>query len=134
MFFEKETEFDEKILLLQTMESCRSGRSGQTRNLLYPSGYRGFESLALRKNPTPMSYVAYILKSLKDGTCYYGSTQNIENRLREHQAGKCRYTKGRRPWKLIYSEEYPTRSEAFLREHFFKSIEGYKFLKEQHIL
>ncbi len=33
-------------------ESCRSGRSGQTRNLLYPSGYRGFESLALRIKAT----------------------------------------------------------------------------------
>ena len=30
-------------------ESCRSGRTGQTRNLLNPSGFRGFESLTFRK-------------------------------------------------------------------------------------
>ncbi len=29
-------------------ESCQSGRSGQTRNLLNPSGFRGFESLTFR--------------------------------------------------------------------------------------
>ena len=29
-------------------ESCRSGRTGQTRNLLNPSGFRGFESLTFR--------------------------------------------------------------------------------------
>jgi hypothetical protein len=44
-------------------ESCRSGRSGQTRNLLYPSGYRGFESLTLRlfccKIYSPPFYIIY---------------------------------------------------------------------------
>src|SRR5690606_7233222 len=31
------------------LESCRSGRSGRIRNPLYPQGYPGFESLALRQ-------------------------------------------------------------------------------------
>lgn len=40
-----------KVVFLPT-ESCRSGRTGQTRNLLSPSGFRGFESLTFRKgNP-----------------------------------------------------------------------------------
>lgn len=35
---------------------------------------------------------------------YYGSTENLEKRLKEHNAGRQKYTKGRRPWILHYSE------------------------------
>jgi putative endonuclease len=78
-------------------------------------------------------YYAYILRSLSYGTYYYGSSQDIEVRLKEHNAGKVRYTKGRRPWELHYSEEFETRSEAVRRERFFKSIAGYRYLKEKGI-
>jgi len=46
----------------------------------------------------------------------------------EHNAGKCRYTKGRMPWKLIYTETYNTRAEAMKREKFLKSGQGRKYL------
>ena len=75
-----------------------------------------------------MSYFAYILKSEYDGSYYYGSTKNLKERLKTHNSGKSRYTKGRRPWKIYYFEEYLTRSEAAQREKFFKSIDGYNFL------
>ncbi|RMG68742.1 MAG: nuclease, partial [Calditrichaeota bacterium] len=45
-------------------------------------------------------YYAYILKSLKDEGYYYGSTADLEQRLRSHNAGKVRSTKHRRPWKI----------------------------------
>ena len=44
-----------------------------------------------------------------------------------------RSTKGRRPWKIVYSEAFETKSEAYRRELFFKSIEGYIYLKEKGI-
>jgi putative endonuclease len=81
-----------------------------------------------------MSYFTYILKSEHDGTYYYGSTKDCEARLKMHNSGKSRYTKGRRPWKLYYFEEYESRGEAVKRETFFKSIEGYIFLKENKII
>ena len=81
-----------------------------------------------------MLYYTYILKSESHGTYYYGSTQNLKKRLIEHNNGRVRYTKGRRPWKLHYFEEFATRSEASKREYFFKSIAGYNFLKEQKII
>lgn len=37
-----------EVFCIFAAESCRSGRTGQTRNLLNPSGFRGFESLAFR--------------------------------------------------------------------------------------
>ena len=91
-------------------------------------GLRGFESLTLRM------FFAYILQSQSHGTFYYGSTQDTEKRLKQHNAGKVRYTKGRRPWTLHYKESFATRSEAMQREHFFKSIDGYRYLKRQGII
>jgi putative endonuclease len=44
-----------------------------------------------------------------------------------------RYTKSKTPWKVVYTETYASKSEAYRRELFFKSIEGYKFLKEHGI-
>jgi len=81
-----------------------------------------------------MSYFAYILKSEYDGTYYYGSTKKLKERLKIHNSGKSRYTKGRRPWKIHYFEEYSSRSEAPTRETFFKSIDGYNFLKGKKII
>ncbi|MBU1097467.1 MAG: GIY-YIG nuclease family protein [Bacteroidetes bacterium] len=43
-------------------------------------------------------YTTYILKSLKDGTYYYGSTSDLHNRLSNHNGGKSKYTRSKRPW------------------------------------
>ncbi|MFZ9981924.1 MAG: GIY-YIG nuclease family protein [Cyclobacteriaceae bacterium] len=77
-----------------------------------------------------MFYV-YILQSEKTRTFYYGHTSDLDNRLKKHNEGKVKYTKSRRPWILIYSESFVTKSEAYKRELFFKSIEGYNFLKSK---
>ena len=81
-----------------------------------------------------MKYVAYILKSESLGTYYYGSTKNIEHRLMAHNKGKVRYTKGRRAWVVHYYEVFESRSGAYSRELFFKSVDGYRFLKAQQII
>ena len=81
-----------------------------------------------------MKYYAYILKSLSHGTYYYGSSGNLAERLKVHNLGKVRYTKGRRPWQVHYAEDFESRSEAVRRERFFKTIEGYRYLKENGII
>ncbi|MDO8505950.1 MAG: GIY-YIG nuclease family protein [bacterium] len=73
-------------------------------------------------------YYIYIIQSVTHSTRYVGSAEIVVQRLKEHNAGKCRYTSGRKPWKLLYQEEYPTRSEAMNREKFLKSGQGRKFL------
>ena len=79
-------------------------------------------------------YCAYILQSEKKLTHYYGHSSDLENRLKKHNAGKVRSTKANRPWKLIYFEEFLTKSEAYKREQFFKSIDGYNYLKSNGII
>ncbi|TVR30241.1 MAG: GIY-YIG nuclease family protein [Balneolaceae bacterium] len=79
-------------------------------------------------------YYTYILKSEMSYSHYYGHTSDLITRLKRHNAGKVRSTKAYKPWKLIYSEKFATKSEAYQREKFFKSIDGYNFLKEKGII
>ncbi|MEG8945868.1 GIY-YIG nuclease family protein [Rosettibacter firmus] len=79
-------------------------------------------------------FYAYILKSKKDGTYYYGSTNNLQKRIKYHNAGKIRYTKGHMPYEIHYYEMYETRKEAMRREKYFKTVEGYRWLKENKII
>ena len=79
-------------------------------------------------------FFSYILLSEKDGKYYYGSTSNLENRLKTHNNGKVKSTKGRRPLRIHFFEKFTNRSDAVKREHFYKSIDGYLWLKESNIL
>lgn len=64
----------------------------------------------------------YILKCI-DNRYYVGSTTNINQRLKEHLCGKCKFTKSRLPVEIIYLEEFPSYSDARKREY---QIKGYK--------
>ncbi len=79
-------------------------------------------------------FYAYILQSLRDGRFYYGSTSDVKKRLKEHNAGKVRSTKGHRPYRIHYVESFPVKKEALKREQYFKSINGYNWLREAGII
>lgn len=70
-----------------------------------------------------MFYV-YVLRSEVTGRRYTGSCENLENRLRRHNAGYSKATKAGVPWKLVHHEAFETRSEALERERFFKTGQG----------
>jgi putative endonuclease len=56
---------------------------------------------------------------------YTGPTKNLERRLFEHNNGLLgKFTKGKGPWRLIYSEEFQSREEAVRREKELKSGKG----------
>lgn len=65
-------------------------------------------------------FYTYVLKSLKDGKLYIGSTSNLEKRIKEHNGGKSVSTRNRKPFILIYYEQHRTLSEARFREYKFK--------------
>ena len=61
----------------------------------------------------------YALKSLKDSRFYIGSTRlKPGERLKAHNRGAVRSTKGRKPFDLIYSEEYDSYAQAKKKELF----------------
>ncbi len=78
-----------------------------------------------------MFYV-YILRSLKNGDIYIGSTEDVLVRFSRHNAGKVKSTKGYRPWELLEKREFPTRGEAVQAERFLKTHQQKEILKKKY--
>ena len=76
-------------------------------------------------------YWVYVLKSEVDGSLYIGSSADPDQRLRSHQAGRVRSTKGKRPRKRVFLEEHPDRQTAEKRERYLKSGYGRRWLRQQ---
>lgn len=75
-----------------------------------------------------MNYT-YILKC-SDGTLYTGWTNDLEKRLKAHNAGNgSKYTRARRPVELVYYEEYADRLDAMRREYAIKQLSREEKLK-----
>ena len=65
-------------------------------------------------------YHVYIVRCA-DGTLYTGYARNPTDRVKVHNAGRgARYTSGRRPVRLIYSESFETVGDALRRERALK--------------
>ena len=73
--------------------------------------------------------IVYILECA-DKTLYTGITNNLDRRMAEHEAGKgAKYTKGRGPFRLVYSETCEGRAEASRRETAIKLLDRRKKLQ-----
>lgn len=69
-----------------------------------------------------MTCYCYILECA-DGTYYTGWTTDPERRVTQHNKGiGARYTKTRRPVKLVYVEEQPDKVAAMKRERAIKAL------------
>lgn len=69
-----------------------------------------------------MPYYVYIILC-KDGSYYTGYTKDVEHRVEQHKKGQgARYTRMREAEKMVYVEEFNTRSEAMKREREIKSL------------
>jgi len=66
-----------------------------------------------------MFYI-YLLRSKKDDKLYIGFTDDLRRRLKEHNSGKSKSTKHRRPLELIYYEAYKLEQDARKRERNLK--------------
>ena len=63
------------------------------------------------------------LLACADGTFYTGWTTDLERRVKEHNAGRgARYTRARRPVKLVYFEEAADQSVAHRREFVIRRL------------
>jgi putative endonuclease len=78
-----------------------------------------------------MKYYSYVLRSLKNGILYKGSTQDIEKRINTHNSGKVKFSSKYMPWELVLVEEFQTRSEAINREKWYKTGVGRNWVFNQ---
>ena len=70
-----------------------------------------------------------------DGTLYTGWTTNVQKRVKAHNEEKsgAKYTKAKRPVKLVYYEGYETKEEAMSREYAIKQLTRKQKLELIHL-
>ena len=67
-------------------------------------------------------WFVYILRC-GDGSLYTGITKEVKRRCKQHNDGTAsRYTRSRRPTKLLWQEAQPSRSSALEREAAIKAM------------
>jgi putative endonuclease len=66
----------------------------------------------------------YVLKSTKTNRRYVGSCQDVDARLRRHNAGDTKSTRYGIPWRIVYREDFSTRLQSLQRERYFKTGRG----------
>ena len=77
-----------------------------------------------------MFYV-YVLKSLMDQRFYVGYTEELDDRIIAHKAGKVFSTKWRRPFEMIYYEACRKQSDALRREKYLKTTYGKRYIRNR---
>lgn len=76
-----------------------------------------------------MSAATYILECA-DKTYYVGSTNDLDRRFAEHTRGKNKWTKNRRPVKLVFKRTFQHLAEARKFEYFIKRQRNKHFYKK----
>jgi putative endonuclease len=71
----------------------------------------------------------YIIRSLKNGRYYVGSTNDLERRLVEHNAGKTKYTSKSMPWVMVFNQKFRTLSIARKAECWVKRQKDREFIE-----
>lgn len=71
-------------------------------------------------------YYVYILKSLKKDWYYVGSTENLDKRLKEHNAGSTPSTRPHAPFQIVHLETYDNITESRKREALIKKNHALK--------
>ena len=78
-------------------------------------------------------YCVYVLENAA-GRFYVGQTSNITDRLDAHNAplsDGVTYPRKHGPWQLVYTEYYPTRSEAMQRERYIKRMKSSRWIRRE---
>jgi len=77
------------------------------------------------------NYFVYVISSEVANKFYVGMSSDPQARLKQHNAGNSQFTKGFRPWKLVYSEFAGNRENARKLEKYYKTGAGRKYWKKR---
>ncbi len=77
-------------------------------------------------------YYVYLIASLStDGKKYVGYTEDLKQRIADHNAGKNESTAAHRPWKLRTYFAFSTKTQAMAFERYLKSGSGHAFARKR---
>jgi len=79
-----------------------------------------------------MFYV-YILQSMKDDSLYKGVTENLLQRLHDHNTGSAKYSSSKRPYKLLWYCAFHDKIKALQFEKYLKHGSGHEFTKKHFL-
>jgi putative endonuclease len=83
-------------------------------------------------NPVrPLWFYTYVLKCEKTKTFYTGTTNNLTNKLMQHNKGEVFSTKNKLPVSLIYAEACLNKKDAYRREIYLKTGMGKRYIKNR---
>jgi putative endonuclease len=71
----------------------------------------------------PATYRVYILQN-REARFYIGLSDNVANRIEQHNAGESGWTKSKGPWKLVWKSELMDLSSARKLELLLKRQKG----------
>lgn len=75
-------------------------------------------------------FYAYVLQSVRHPKeTYRGHTEDLKQRLGEHNEGKCRHTSKFKPWRIKFYAAFETIELAQQFEQYLKSGSGHAFTK-----
>ncbi|HKI78523.1 MAG TPA: GIY-YIG nuclease family protein [Ignavibacteriaceae bacterium] len=77
-------------------------------------------------------YFTYIIESIKSGKWYYGHSDDVERRLKEHNSGQNKSTRNKGPWELIFLRYFDTKIEANRFELKLKKLKNKKYILEKY--
>ena len=77
-----------------------------------------------------MNYFLYILFSDKLDGYYIGYSNNLKERLKKHLTNHKGYTAKAKDWRIVYTEEFSSKSEAYARERKIKAWKSKIKIKE----
>jgi putative endonuclease len=87
-----------------------------------------FQPQAVSRSPDPLvssdpsDHHVYVIEC-SDGSLYTGYTTDVQRRVSEHDAGDgAKYTRGRTPVELVYTESFDSKSAAMAREYEIKQL------------
>ena len=78
-------------------------------------------------------FYTYVLRSKRDGDLYIGWTNDLDNRVKEHNKGSVEATKYRIPLELVYYEGCLNQKNTITREKQLKTGFGRAYLRRRLI-
>lgn len=97
----------------------RNNREDQTKK---PSRIQKENLIETKTKGKQTGCYTYLLRCA-DGSLYTGWTNDLERRVKAHNAGSgAKYTRARRPVTLVYAEAFQTKEEAMQREAAIKQL------------
>ena len=74
-------------------------------------------------------FKTYILYTDSKDRYYVGHTSNIDDRLIRHNQGRSKSTKYGIPWRVLYTKDFETKSEAYTYEMYIKNQKSRIFIE-----